>query len=149
GQWWWAAVIQAGGILTSSYVVLVLVHALAPAGERLTPHAAIPRIREVAALVLALCSLLLGFVPWQDFLSIAPGTSNPLTLKSFATAPWPILGGGVVAILLGRWGLQMNRASVARIFLATAVPARRGALPVGRLIEHLDRVLRQWPAATL
>jgi hypothetical protein len=30
-QWWWAVVIQAGGIFTSSYVLLVLAHALAPA----------------------------------------------------------------------------------------------------------------------
>ena len=38
GQWWWAVAIQAGGILTSSYVVLVLAHALAPADR--TGHAA-------------------------------------------------------------------------------------------------------------
>jgi NADH:ubiquinone oxidoreductase subunit 5 (subunit L)/multisubunit Na+/H+ antiporter MnhA subunit len=32
-QWWWAVVIQAGGIFTSAYLVLVLVHALAPADK--------------------------------------------------------------------------------------------------------------------
>ncbi len=32
-QWWWAIVIQAGGIFTSSYVVLALAHALASANR--------------------------------------------------------------------------------------------------------------------
>src|SRR5262249_40977597 len=57
GQWWWVAVIQAGGILTSGYVVLVLAHALAPADEPVTPRAVVTRAAEAAALVLALCSM--------------------------------------------------------------------------------------------
>src|SRR6185503_925150 len=65
GQWWWAVAIQAGGILTSSYVVLVLAHAMAPADESVTPRARIARMGEAAALALALCSLLLGLIPWQ------------------------------------------------------------------------------------
>src|SRR5215831_13454183 len=32
-QWWWAVAIQAGGIFTGSYVVLVLAHALVPADD--------------------------------------------------------------------------------------------------------------------
>ncbi|PWT70812.1 MAG: NADH-quinone oxidoreductase subunit J, partial [Proteobacteria bacterium] len=31
GQWWWAVLLQAGGVFTGAYVVLVLAHALAPA----------------------------------------------------------------------------------------------------------------------
>src|SRR5207344_1409639 len=29
-QWWWAVIIQTGGIFTSSYLLLVLAHALTP-----------------------------------------------------------------------------------------------------------------------
>ena len=67
GQWWWAAVIQAGGMLTSGYLLVVLAHALAPAEEPAKSNISRPRVQETAALALALCSLLLGFLPWQSF----------------------------------------------------------------------------------
>ena len=35
GLWWWTDVIQAGGIFTSSYVVLVLAHALEACSGRI------------------------------------------------------------------------------------------------------------------
>jgi len=149
-QWWWAAVIQAGGILTSSYVLFVLAHALAPADEPVTLRVAVPRIQEAAVLVLALCSLLLGLVPWQAYLSIPSETSsNPLALETLSTALWPILGGGVVAILLGRWGHRLARVPVGKVVVAVVGPARRTALALGRAIERVDGTLRQWPAAGL
>ncbi len=78
-QWWWAVVIQAGGIFTSAYLLLVLAHALAPAHEPVTLRVRVSRIGEAAALVLALCSLLLGLVPWEAYLVVPHGTaSNPL-----------------------------------------------------------------------
>jgi NADH:ubiquinone oxidoreductase subunit 5 (subunit L)/multisubunit Na+/H+ antiporter MnhA subunit len=43
-QWWWAFVVQAGGVLTSSYVVLVLAHALAPADAPREPQAHVSRV---------------------------------------------------------------------------------------------------------
>jgi formate hydrogenlyase subunit 3/multisubunit Na+/H+ antiporter MnhD subunit len=46
GQWWWAVVLQAGGIFTGAYVVLVLAHALAPANVPMAPRSSAPRIRE-------------------------------------------------------------------------------------------------------
>jgi NADH:ubiquinone oxidoreductase subunit 5 (subunit L)/multisubunit Na+/H+ antiporter MnhA subunit len=52
GQWWWAIAIQTGGILTSSYVLLVLAYALAPSDRRL--HTPISRLSEAAALGLAM-----------------------------------------------------------------------------------------------
>ena len=41
-QWWWAVVIQAGGIFTSAYLVLVLVHALAPADKPVALRVHVP-----------------------------------------------------------------------------------------------------------
>ena len=105
-QWWWAVVIQAGGIFTSSYLLLVLAHALAPANEPVTLRVPVPRIREAAALALALCSLLLGLVPWDAYLSRSARASSRIRSPSrrSSTTLWPILGGAVLAILLGRWG---------------------------------------------
>src|SRR6185312_10404131 len=86
GQWWWAVAIQAGGILTSSYVVLVLAHALAPADEPVTPRARIARMGEAAALALALCSLLLGLIPWQEYLPVPPGAPfTPTVLQALSS----------------------------------------------------------------
>ena len=54
-QWWWAIVIQAGRIFTSSYVVLALAHALVPANEPVRLRVVVPRMQQVAAMALARC----------------------------------------------------------------------------------------------
>ena len=74
GQWWWDVVIQAGGIFTSSYVLLVLAHALMCA--RRAGHVTRSRAAnaEAAALALAVCSLLLGLFPWEIYLPIPHDT---------------------------------------------------------------------------
>jgi multicomponent Na+:H+ antiporter subunit D len=147
-QWWWAVVIQAGAFFTSGYVLLVLAHALAPADEPITLRVPLPRIREAAALTLALCSLLLGLVPWGAYLSVPAGTlSNPLTLKAALSVFWPIVGGGALAILLGRWGHRLARVPLWEVVIAAIGPARRAALAFGRMFERTDGTLRQWPAA--
>ena len=63
-QWWWAAVMLVGGLLAGGYVFMVL-------GKALSGSAGVPTIspvarsREVAALLLAVCALLLGLMPLQ------------------------------------------------------------------------------------
>jgi formate hydrogenlyase subunit 3/multisubunit Na+/H+ antiporter MnhD subunit len=143
-QWWWAVVIQAGGIFTSAYLVVVLAHALAPADAPATLRGPVPRMSEVAALVLALCSLLLGLVDWEPYLSIpADALSNPLAPKALAMALWPILAGTVLAILMGRWEQRLARAG------KVLEGARRAALALAGTVERIDAMLRQWPAAGL
>jgi multicomponent Na+:H+ antiporter subunit D len=149
-QWWWAVVIQAGGILTSGYLLLVLAHALAPADEPVRLRAPIPRIQEAAALVLALSSLLLGLIHWGAYLPVPrSATSSPLTIKSILTALWPVLGGAVLAILLGRWGQRLSSLQFGKVLVSTIVPVRTTALVLGRTFERIDGILRQWPAAGL
>jgi multicomponent Na+:H+ antiporter subunit D len=149
-QWWWAVVIQAGGSFTSSYLLLVLAHALAPANEPVRLLVPAPRMREAAALALALCSLLLGLLPWDAYLSVpAAIQSNPLALKTLSTTLWPILGGALLAVLLGRWGHRLARVPFRSVLVATVGPARRTALTLGKMIEWVDGMLRRWPAATL
>jgi formate hydrogenlyase subunit 3/multisubunit Na+/H+ antiporter MnhD subunit len=149
-QWWWAVVIQAGGIFTSSYLLLVLAHALAPANEPVRLLVPAPRMREAAALALALCSLLLGLLPWDAYLSVpAAIQSNPLALKALSTTLWPILGGALLAVLLGRWGYRLARIPFRSVLVTTVGPARRTALTLGKMIERVDGMLRRWPAATL
>jgi multicomponent Na+:H+ antiporter subunit D len=145
GQWWWAVVIQAGGILTASYVVLVLGHALAPARAPLVLLAPRSRGAEAAALALALCSLLLGLFRWDTFFPIAPvSLSKGLAFQALASTLWTIIPGAVLAILLGRRG---DAALLGRTSVGILTPARHAGLASGRLIEQVDGWLRQWPAA--
>jgi multicomponent Na+:H+ antiporter subunit D len=149
-QWWWAVVVQAGGIFTSSYVLLVLAHALVPAAEPPTLRKEVPRYQEAAALALALCSLVLGLVPWQADLPIPRGTpSSALAFNSLSTSLWPLLAGAVLAILLGRRGPRLTRVAGGKVLVAMVAPARRMALPIAGMIERIDGTLRQWPAAGL
>lgn len=59
-QWWWVVVMLAGGLLTSAYVFMVVVRAMAPAALGWVPKARVPRYQQAAVLALALCSFLLG-----------------------------------------------------------------------------------------
>jgi formate hydrogenlyase subunit 3/multisubunit Na+/H+ antiporter MnhD subunit len=143
-QWWWAVVIQAGGVFTSAYLVLVLAHALAAADGPMTLRGPQSRTSEAAALVLALCSLLLGLVDWEPYVSIpADALSNPLAPKALAMTLWPILAGAVLALLMGRWDPRLAR--VGKVLAG----ARRVALALAGMVERIDAMLRQWPAAGL
>lgn len=142
-QWWWAVAIQAGGMLTASYVLLVVAHALAPVPGSSRPRKRVTRYQEAAALVLALCSLLLGLVPWGSYLPLPPDTlSNPLTLNALLDSSWAILGGGVFAILLGRWDPRLTRD-----LFAPLRHARRSGLALSKITAEFDARLRRWPVA--
>jgi len=149
-QWWWAVAIQAGGIFTAGYVLLVLAHALTPADEPVMLQVHMPRTLEVPALALALCSLLLGLVPWQGYLPMAPGpAASPSVLAALSSTLWPVLGGAALAILLGRWDDRLARVSSGRVVAATVGSTRRAALALAGTLERLDGMLRQWLAAGL
>jgi NADH:ubiquinone oxidoreductase subunit 5 (subunit L)/multisubunit Na+/H+ antiporter MnhA subunit len=150
GQWWWAVVLQVGGIFTGAYVLLVLTYALAPADKQATSASTAPRMAELAAIALALCSLLLGLVPWDAYLSMPYGYAPvKLELAALSKALVPLLGGAVVAILIGRWEPSAGHPSRWKALLAAADPIRRTALASTAVVEKGDNVLRQWPTACI
>jgi formate hydrogenlyase subunit 3/multisubunit Na+/H+ antiporter MnhD subunit len=63
GQWWWAAVMLVGGLLAGGYIFMVLGKMLCSADVPVKVCASVTRSREVVALTLALCAVLLGLVP--------------------------------------------------------------------------------------
>jgi multicomponent Na+:H+ antiporter subunit D len=149
-QWWWAVVIQAGGIFTSAYLVLVLVHVLAPADNPVTLRASVPWYQEAAALSLALCSLLLGLVHWETYLPVPQGTRSSLSvLETLSTALWPVLAGCVLVVLLGHGSDWQPRIPLRGLTEAIIGPVRRSALALGETLERADVILRRWPAAGL
>jgi multicomponent Na+:H+ antiporter subunit D len=72
GQWWWAVVVLAGGLLAGGYVFVVLARAIGDPPEPLRLSAHVSRRRQAVAAAVALCAVLLGFVPLQpsDLLQI-------------------------------------------------------------------------------
>ena len=128
GQWWWAWVLQAGGVLTSSYVVLVLAQALRPAREPIQLKKSVSGVGQFASLALALCSLLLALAT----LGPLPRSliTNPLAPSELVPVLLTLLGGGVLAYAF-----------------ATRPPRIPGAGALGAALESADGFLRRWPVA--
>ncbi len=143
GQWWWEWVLQAGGFLTTSYVVLVIAHACRIPDRAVTPRVSVPRIQELAALSLALCSLALALAA---VVGPVPGEllGNPLAPKEIAWTLITVAGGSALALTLAR---HLPRLPAG--FLAAASPVRRMMLSIGGGLERIDLGLRQWSVAGL
>jgi multicomponent Na+:H+ antiporter subunit D len=139
GQWWWDLVMQAGGLLTASYVVLVLAQALTPAAAPVRPQEPVSRVAEIAAFALALCSLLLGFVTatvpaLSDVLASALKPSELVAVLVLAS------GGVLLAVALAdRLPTWCDGAGVRALRRTTVAPALAFA--------RLDGALRRWPVA--
>jgi formate hydrogenlyase subunit 3/multisubunit Na+/H+ antiporter MnhD subunit len=143
GQWWWAWVLQAGGFLTASYVVLVLAQTLRARGEPPALHSPVPRLQEFAALGLALCSFALSLA------AIAGPLPAELVVSAFAPKEIgatliTVAGGGVLALVLAP-----SIPSLPAGMLAVAGPLRGATLAIGAAVQRVDALLRQWPVAVL
>jgi formate hydrogenlyase subunit 3/multisubunit Na+/H+ antiporter MnhD subunit len=144
GQWWWELVLQAGGVLTSSYVVLVLAHALRRADAPVELKRSVSRVAQAAALALAFCSLLLACAAFgplpRDLLK------NPLAVAELLPVLLTVLGGGALA-----WGFGFRppHEPSGGATSADAGALRRATLAVGVAFERADDVLRRWPAASI
>lgn len=148
GQWWWTAVLQAGGVFTAAYVVLVLAHALAPAHQQLRLHAPANRMQEAAALCLALCSLLLGLLPLGTFLAMPESVATTsLTLEAVAGVLATALLGIILAMFVATWGHSIEKLPPFAAFYQRAEPARRVTLGICSVFERIDRATAEWQLA--
>lgn len=136
GQWWWGVVLEAGGVLTASYVVLVLLHALRPGSAPIEARKPVSRTSELAALALAIASLGLGFAADGSF-SLGALTGM-LTLSDLGFAVAVVTVGALLAGALGR-DLPPS--------LSIVQAVRRATVPFGELFVRLDLGLRRWAVA--
>jgi hypothetical protein len=104
----------------------------------------VSRLAELAALALALCSLLLGFAAVHAGLPDA--LSGAFTAAALWSAAIVILGG---AVLAGGLALQLPLLPLASTFGAIGRPLRRATVAFGGVFVRADGVLRQWPVAVL
>jgi formate hydrogenlyase subunit 3/multisubunit Na+/H+ antiporter MnhD subunit len=139
GQWWWDLVMQLGGLLTASYVVLVLAHALRRGDRPAEPRARVSRLAQASALALALCSLALGFS--TDVVSL-----DALAPAELASLLLLVAGGAVLAAGLAR---RLPPVPVSETVVAALGPARRATAVAGGMLALADGMLRQWPVAAL
>jgi multicomponent Na+:H+ antiporter subunit D len=68
GQWVWAVVMLAGGLLAGGYVLLVLGRLMGSGANASAAHvacASVSRGREMVVLAVALCAVALGFAPLE------------------------------------------------------------------------------------
>ncbi len=140
GQWWWTLVLDVGGLLTASYVVLVLAQALRRADAPVALRKPVARSAELAALALALCSLALGFV--ADGALGLDALSGMLTLADLGSAVLIFAGGVVIAAAFARDLLGISGFALAR-------PLRNATVAVGGAFACADGWLRRWPVAGL
>lgn len=148
GQWWWAGVLQIGGMFTAAYVVLVLAHALSPPDQPVALAARPPRGSGLAPLALALCSLFLGLLPWERYLPIPYALESKLfAVEALVKLLVTVLGGVALAILLSPWPHPLAGTMAWKDLKTVPGPFRRACLGFGSLVETGDHVLRQWSAA--
>jgi len=88
---------------------------------------------------------LLGLFPWEAS-SVRHGTT---ALGSLASTVWPILAGGILAMLLGRWKTGSPHARHLKGIIAWAGIVRHAAFALGGMLERVDHMARQWTVAGL
>jgi hypothetical protein len=85
---------------------------------------------------------------WPAYLPIPPhALSNPLTFEALSSGLWPILAGGVIAILIGRGAVRTS--GIPRLVGALVERARCAVLVPTDGVMRIDWALRRWPAAVL
>lgn len=147
-QWWWEIVLQAGGMFTAAYVLLVLTQAFAGARIAIPTTGSASRNQAAAPLALALCSLLLGLLPLGSYLP-APITPAPWDLEALFKLLLTVLGGAVVAMLLGAWPRALAVSNAGKAVLMLVDPVRRQCAIVAKIIERGNDWICQWPVAGL
>ena len=112
------------------------------------PAAYAKQLMAIELAALALISLLLRLFPWHTYLPFPAKTLiNPPALETLWSVLWPILVGGTITMLIGRW--EPRFASMPSAVAAVVDRARRAAsVLVGGAIE-VDAALRRWPVAGL
>ncbi|WP_245286106.1 proton-conducting transporter membrane subunit [Bradyrhizobium sp. WSM1253] len=150
GQWWWAVVLEAGGMLTAAYVILVLAHALVPTVERIASTGPALHVRNIAALVLALCSLSLGLLPWDSYLAVSHGSvSGFFAVETLTKTLSSVLGGVVLAILVAPWPHPDAYSTRWKMVASILGLFQRSCHRSVGCLEKANRVLCQWPAASM
>jgi len=117
---------------------------LGRASEPATPRTPVPRLQEIAALALALCSLLLAFAAAEGGPVASDLIKNPLAPDELLSTLATVAAGIVIALCFGR---SLPRPGSTDRGSTIAVSVRRASLAAGATFERTDSILRRWPVA--
>jgi multicomponent Na+:H+ antiporter subunit A len=132
--------------LSSAGTTLLMLHFL----RRLVATTA--QDAQTAAARLTLPWLAMAFasvaVPWALYLTVIGGTvADALAPAALWSALWPVLLGGALAVGLWGWGGSLPEVPEGDVVVLVAEDAKGLARAMGSMLERLDGMLRQWPAA--
>jgi multicomponent Na+:H+ antiporter subunit A len=87
-------------------------------------------------------------IPWSLYLTVMGGTiADALAPAALWSVVWPVLLGGALAVGLWRWGGRLPEVPEGDVVVLVAEDAKGLARATGSMLERLDGMLRQWPAA--
>ncbi len=144
GQWWWSMVLDVGGFLTASYVVLVIAQAFGTPAAPIVPRVRVPRSQEWAALALAVCSLLLSLAVLGPVSSDL--IANPLAPKELLSSAIIVLGGALLVIAYSR---ELPRFAFVDAIAGPLRPLRSAFSSLAQAFVRIDEVARLWSIAGL
>jgi NADH:ubiquinone oxidoreductase subunit 5 (subunit L)/multisubunit Na+/H+ antiporter MnhA subunit len=144
GQWWWSMVLDAGGFLTASYVVLVVAQVLAKPAATIVPKVRVSRSQEWAALALAVCSLLLSLAVLGPVSSSL--ISNPLAPKELLSSVIVVFVGALLVVAYSR---DLPRFTVVDTVAGLLRPLRGALSALAQGFVRVDDAARQWSIAGL
>jgi multicomponent Na+:H+ antiporter subunit D len=154
-QWWWDWIMFAGSMLTSAYVIVVMTRTLTPARMSQAACASVPRYQQMAALVLALSSLLLSLAafgvlgiiqigrPDEAYVvAVTPLSSDAFSIAAILKAFNPVVLGTALAI--GHMWRERALAIAADDMASSGKPSHARLA----LLDRADHALRQWPVGS-
>ncbi len=132
--------------LSSAGTTLLMLHFL----RRLVATSAHDAQSPAAPLILPWLAMAFASVavPWALYLTVMGGTvADAVGPASLWSAAWPVLLGGVLAVGLWRWGGSLPEVPEGDVVVLVSEDAKGLARATGSMLERLDGMLRQWPAA--
>ena len=131
--------------IASTLLMLHFLRCLMPSASH-DREAPAPTGLVVPWLAVALASVVL---PWMLYPAIADASfHDALTPKILWEALWPVLGGGLLAVVLQRWANRLPRVPEGDVLLA-GMRATRAPRYLGAVMEQIDGHVSQWSVAAL
>jgi formate hydrogenlyase subunit 3/multisubunit Na+/H+ antiporter MnhD subunit len=142
-----SGVVGALATLSAAGSALLMLHFLRLVMFLRPSSAALPRVKGGFVLAWGMGVVASLAVPWVLYGQLGIGTLGyALAAATVWSSAWPILMGGGLAVVLGRWGSRLPRVPAGDVIgLATGAGRLAGAASEGT--ERMDGLLRRWPVA--
>lgn len=135
-------------VVSSVATALLMIHFLRRLSAAAAPE---PDARAPAALIVSWLAMAVASVaaPWALYLAIPIRTpTTALASTALWSGLWPVLAGGVLAVVLNRLGRKLPRIAPGDLGIALG-SLKWACVSTGLLFERTDAFLRRWPVASI